>query len=164
MQALRDRRAWAWLGPIAEKECLWRFDRGTVARGAAIGAFVGIALPVAQIVVAALIALLLRANLPIAAALTFISNPFTVVPLLWLAHLVGSTVTGLEAGALPLPGGDIGWLEWLREAGLSVAAGLGVLATGAAALAYAGVAIGWRLRAWWRMRRRHADDRGDVSV
>src|SRR5262245_25602091 len=58
---------------------LWRLTRRSVPAGVAVGLFVGIFLmiPGLQIVGAALVAVPFRANIPIAAAMTFISNPAT---------------------------------------------------------------------------------------
>lgn len=58
---------------------LWRFTRTSVPRGTALGLFVGIffLLPGVQIAGVALLALPFRANIPIGAAMTFLSNPLT---------------------------------------------------------------------------------------
>src|SRR3546814_6575540 len=56
---------------------LWRFSRTSVRRGTALGLFVGIffLIPGVQILGVALLALPFRANIPIGAAMTFLSNP-----------------------------------------------------------------------------------------
>ncbi|HEY4542284.1 MAG TPA: DUF2062 domain-containing protein, partial [Noviherbaspirillum sp.] len=59
-----------------EHHSLWQFNRRAVAVGAAIGLFFGILIPFGQIVVSAFAAFFLRANLPVAAFATFITNPF----------------------------------------------------------------------------------------
>ena len=70
---------------------LWRFTRRSVPRGVAIGLFVGIFLmvPGLQIVGAALACMALRGNVPIAAAMTFLSNPATTPFFLVAAVNVG---------------------------------------------------------------------------
>ena len=70
------------LAPVAHRvlePSLWRFTRRSVPRGVALGLFVGIFLmiPGVQIAGAALLALPFRANIPVAAAMTFLSNPAT---------------------------------------------------------------------------------------
>src|SRR3546814_14331011 len=72
--------------PVAHRvlePSLWRFTRRSVPRGVALGLLVGIFLliPGVQIAGAALLALPFRANIPLAAAMTFLSNPATT-PLL----------------------------------------------------------------------------------
>ena len=63
---------------------LWRFTRRSVPRGVALGLFAGFIIPIGQIFLAAFLALPTRANVPIAAAVTFITNPLTVP--FWLEH------------------------------------------------------------------------------
>ncbi|MFM6854344.1 MAG: DUF2062 domain-containing protein, partial [Sphingopyxis sp.] len=66
---------------------LWRFSRRSVPRGVALGLFVGIFLliPGVQIAGVALLALPFRANIPVGAAMTFLSNPLTTPFLIWLS-------------------------------------------------------------------------------
>ena len=76
-----------WLRPIAHRILLpelWRFHRRSVPRGVALGIVVGVLMPVAQTVFAALFALPARANVPVAAVTTLITNPITTPPI-WLA-------------------------------------------------------------------------------
>ena len=65
-----------------------------MALGAALGVFFGFIIPVAQIFAAALVALVLRANLPVAAVSTLVSNPLTYGPIWVLAYRTGSAVLG----------------------------------------------------------------------
>lgn len=65
-----------------------------MALGAALGVFFGFMIPVAQILASALVALLLRANLPVAAVATLVSNPFTYAPIFVLAHRTGTVLLG----------------------------------------------------------------------
>ena len=71
-----------WLRPFGERvraSELWRFTRRSVPRGVFAGLFIGIFLmiPGLQIVGAAMLSIPMRANIPIAAAMTFLSNPAT---------------------------------------------------------------------------------------
>ena len=73
---------------------LWRFTRRSVPRGVALGLLVGIIVPFAQILFAALLSAPVRANVPLAALTTFVTNPFTT-PLIWVAaYWVGSGCCG----------------------------------------------------------------------
>ena len=56
--------------------------------------FFGFLIPVAQILASALFALLLRANLPVAAVATLVSNPFTYGPIFVLAYRTGAAILG----------------------------------------------------------------------
>ena len=84
-----------WLRPFGERvkrSDLWRFTRRSVPRGVFAGLFVGIFLmvPGLQIVGAALLSIPMRANIPIAAAMTFLSNPATTPFFLVAAIEVGN--------------------------------------------------------------------------
>jgi uncharacterized protein len=82
-----------WLKPIAAHLLdpkLWTAQHESVARGAAIGVFWAFVIPFAQIIFAAAHCVWWRANIPVAAAITFITNPFTVGFWLYLAYNVGS--------------------------------------------------------------------------
>jgi hypothetical protein len=65
-----------------------------VALGAALGVFFGFLIPVAQVLFSALFALLLRANLPVAAVSTLVSNPLTYGPIWVLAYRTGAALLG----------------------------------------------------------------------
>ena len=70
-----------------------------LARGAAIGIFWAFVLPAGQILAAVANSVWWRANIPVAAGLTLITNPFTIGFWLWLAYKAGSFGTGRTATA-----------------------------------------------------------------
>lgn len=100
-EALRAQRGLRWLGPLLERPWLWQFNRHTVAAGVGIGVFFGFIVPILQIACAAVFAVLLRANLPVAAASTLVSNPFTYAPIVVAAYHVGSALIGPPEGDVP---------------------------------------------------------------
>ncbi len=148
------------LRPVAHRVLapeLWRFTRRSVPRGVALGMIAGILVPFGQVAVAAVAALPFRANIPVAALTTFLTNPFTTPPLWVLAYWIGRWVLRLDvhvAGA-PVQQAATGWLQWFMEAGPATATGLLVLSIVFAVLGYALAALGWRV--WiarkWRNRR-----------
>ncbi len=82
------------LGPVLFDPLLWHVHRRNVAKGVAIGLFYGfMPLPV-QMFLAAVTALIVRANLPISLALVWISNPITIPPMLFFVYKVGSWLIG----------------------------------------------------------------------
>jgi uncharacterized protein len=100
-ESLEDNR---FLAPVAHRvlePSLWRFTRRSVPRGVALGLLVGIFLliPGIQIAGAALLALPFRANIPIAAAMTFLSNPATTPLILWASVYIGNWMLGRTADA-----------------------------------------------------------------
>ncbi|HXD01943.1 MAG TPA: DUF2062 domain-containing protein, partial [Novosphingobium sp.] len=83
---------------------LWRFTRRSVPRGVALGLFVGVMIPLAHFVVAAFLAVFLRANIPAAMLATFIGFPVIYVALVALAYKIGEWLLHLDAmtGIQPL--------------------------------------------------------------
>ena len=129
---------------------LWYLNRYNVARGLAVGLFVAM-LPVpGQTIFAALIAVLLRANLPIAVVAVWFTNPLTVVPIFYVNYLTGQWIIELLMVHQPA--------ELASSALLWQPLALGSLITGAllATLAYFVVLVLWRayVRLSWRNRRR----------
>ncbi len=145
----------SWLRPIAHRILLpelWRFHRRSVPRGVALGVLVGVLIPVAQTIFAALLALPVRANVPVAALTTFITNPLTTPPI-WIAgYWVGSWLLRLDAmtkaQALNKNVDEAtGWVQWLlSDAAPATALGLLVLSVIGAAIGYLVASFGWR---WW---------------
>jgi uncharacterized protein (DUF2062 family) len=68
---------------------LWHLNRRSVPRGLALGVFVSFILPVGQFALAALLAVPLRANVPLSAAATLVSNPLTFGPIYYAAYKTG---------------------------------------------------------------------------
>jgi uncharacterized protein (DUF2062 family) len=136
---------------------LWRFTRRSVPRGIALGLIVGIIVPFAQILFAALLSAPVRANVPLAALATFITNPFTT-PLIWVAaYWVGSLLLRIDAATIVAPVNTAiertelqQFLEWLTGATMVTAFGLVVIAAVAAAISYLTSVWVWR---WWTARK-----------
>jgi uncharacterized protein len=145
--------------PFARRHELWRFTRRSVPRGVAIGLLIGIfaMIPGVQIVGAALMCVPFRGNIPLAAAMTFLSNPATTPLILaasiYIGNLIGyhadvATFYGLYASGASLQT----WANWmLSDAAPALLVGLFLIATGASVLGYFISAIVWR---WWVGRKR----------
>lgn len=138
--------------PLARRPELFRFTRRSVPRGVAVGILVGIfaLIPGLQIIGAALMCVPVRGNIPLAAAMTFLSNPATtpliIAASIWLGNQMGfhadlSTFYSLyESGA-----GVRAWLYWL----LSDAAP--ALVIGLAIISIVSAVVGYFLAMWfWR--------------
>lgn len=143
-----------WMRPFAHRlvhPSLWHFNRWSVSRGIALGLFVGLLIPFGQIVLAALFALTLRANLLAASAATLVSNPLTFPAIYFAAYGFGSRVL---TGGSSAPAGPSD-LPWLIEVSAPTALGLFVFATAAAAIGYGAVHLAWKaqVRRRWKRRR-----------
>jgi uncharacterized protein len=154
-EAVRANAALRWMGPILNRPWLWKANRHTIASGAAIGLFFGVATPIAQIPLAALAAIFMRANLPVAVLCTLISNPLTFVPILVLAYTVGTSVLGVPADASTQAWATFD--DWMQNAGdiaSPLIAGMLILASVGALVAYSTVHLAWRINSYIVLRRR----------
>ena len=146
-----------WLRPFGSRvrrSDLWRFTRRSVPRAVFAGLFIGIFLmiPGLQIVGAALLAIPMRANIPIAAAMTFLSNPATT-PFFLIASLDVGRRLGFRADfetfeSLRTHHAGLGeWLSWLwSDAAPAMVSGLFLIGLGFALAGYIVSLVGWR---WW---------------
>lgn len=132
----------------------WRFTRRSVPRAVGLGTLVGIFLmiPGLQIIGATLVSLPFRANVPIAGAMTFLSNPATT-PFIMLASIWTGNQLGFHA--------DLATFEALRASGAGVTQWLGWLLSDAAPALLIGLLIigsvagliGYLVAGWvWRLR------------
>jgi hypothetical protein len=115
--------------------------------GVAIGLFIGFLIPVAQILLAAAAAVVLRANVPIAAAGTFVTNPLTVPPIYYAAYQLGAWATGTSATAAVSLADPVSVWESLGSIGLPLFTGLAITASFAAAASYLLISQIWIWRA-----------------
>lgn len=143
--------------------------------GVAVGIFFGLLVPIAQMPLSATAAVLLRANLPMAVASTFVTNPVTFGPVYYGAYRLGKVVLGeprvTESEAIakleraPSEEKDDGtpptWsqriaqgIDHLRTAGKPLAVGLAIIATLSGLLVYALVSGLWILKTRWERKRR----------
>ncbi len=133
---------------------VWRLNRRGVARGVALGLFAAFAVPVAQTPFAALFAMAARANLPVAAVSTFVTNPLTVPFVYYLAFIVGRSVLRIKDDAFLAIAPDAGAVErsltWVVSLAGPTYVGLLLFAAVGAAIGYMGVHLGWRI--WVRLR------------
>lgn len=124
---------------------IWHFNRRTVARAFAVGLFSAFIPIPGQMVLAAGLAIIFRANLPVSAALVWVTNPLTFPALFFTAYKFGAWImqTHLETFDFEL---TLNWLfTELQDRWQPFL--VGCFATGAlvGALGYISVMIYWRL-------------------
>ncbi|MEA3051661.1 MAG: uncharacterized protein QOG72_564 [Sphingomonadales bacterium] len=146
-----------WIKPFGQRVLhseFWRFTRRSVPRGVGVGLLVGIfvMIPGLQIVGSALMCIPFRGNIPIAALMTFLSNPFTT-PFILLASLEIGAKLGFRTDiasfyALRDSGAGLGaWGKWLlSDAAPALVSGLFIIAFGTALVGYLASILIWR---WW---------------
>lgn len=171
-ESLRQYRFLKPFAPYLDRHFLWQFNRKSVAGGLAVGLFFGILSPFAQILLAAIGAIVLRVNLPVAAFATLSTNPLTVPPLYYAAYQLGSFLTASDEDIRHLAGSGTAqnyydqlgqvlrsfplFIEWALSFGLPLMLGLAIIATVSAILGYVAVSLLWQLsvRLRWHKRRR----------
>jgi len=163
-QKVSSHKMLRWLGPTLTRPSLWQANRRSIALGLAIGVFMGLIIPLAQIPLAAIGAVLLRANLPIAMVSTLVTNPFTFAPLYFLAYRLGDYILGfgtptlteamIDAQVAEMSTGIMGWIERIADIGAPLFTGLFVLASVMSVLTYFVVSLLWRLGVLLRHRKR----------
>lgn len=161
-EQLEGNRWLRWLAPWFGQPALWRWSRHGVALGVALGVFFGVLIPLAQIPLSAAAAVLLRANLPAAAASTLVSNPITFAPIYIAAYKLGEALTGEEAAPpkkRPAAEAHAAWTQHLLDLGKPLLLGLGLMAVLAAAASYAAVSLIWLAVGALRRRRHRAQGR-----
>jgi hypothetical protein len=163
---VRANRYLAWLGAWLHHPNLWHLNRGSVAGGFAIGLAAGLVPGPLQMLTAALLAIPLKKNLPVALLTTLYTNPFTIVPLYLLAIAYGRMLLGAGSHPVTVEPYEWDWAHWIDSLqalahwtlslGRPLAAGLVALALTFAAVGYCTVQLAWRVYVVlaWRARAR----------
>lgn len=165
-ETVRGHRHLRLFAPLLRHPNLWHLNRHSVAGGVAVGLFGALIPGPLQMLTAAILAILLRVNLPVALATTLLSNPLTWPVIVVAAYAIGAFITGERMNEVrPFEfdwlHGDWGqllpmMLDWFMGMGETFLIGLLILAVLLAALGYGAVQLGWRLYllAYVRRRRR----------
>lgn len=137
---------------------LWCLNRRSVTGAVAVGLFTGwLPLP-GQMMLAALLAALLRVHVPLSVVLVWFSNPLTFAPLGYLAWRAGSMVlgaTGPSDGAVERDS-LLTLVTGLGEAWPTVLAGCLLCAACSAVAGFGAAQVAWRVLAVRRWRARPA--------
>jgi uncharacterized protein (DUF2062 family) len=165
---IRDREsilASRWLKPFAHlftHPTLWHLNRRSVPRALAIGFFVAFIIPLGQFALAALVAVAMRANVPLAAAATLISNPLTFPPIYFAAYRVGFFLLPNSSAGIGDVAQSIG--STLLDVSGPTALGLLIFAIVSAVLGHVAGTIWWRINLLRRWRRRHRRSFADKAA
>ena len=139
---------------------LWHLDRESVARGVAIGIFIGI-VPIIpfQTLLAIFLSIFLRGNFPVAFITSWISNPITFIPILYLIYYVGDLVLGKNGGVvvqdvtLKFSNFSVFWSSfsaWFYQFGKAFFVGLPIVSIGAAIIGYLMVTLIWHVTVFFK--------------
>jgi uncharacterized protein (DUF2062 family) len=166
-ESVRANKYLAWMdtwGGGLHHPNLWHLNRHSVAGGFAIGLFSGLVPGPLQMLTAALLAIPLKKNLPVALVTTLYTNPLTIAPLYLLAYGYGRLLLGASHHPVMVQSFEWDWahwidsceamIHWMLSLGAPLGVGLVALALTLAALGYATVSLGWRAYVGWKWRAR----------
>lgn len=160
-ERIKQNKSLRFMGTMLHDPNLWHLNRHSVARAMAVGLFVAM-LPIPmQMLLSAVIAMPLRANLPISIGLVWLTNPVTMPAVFYIQYKIGSMLLGAPERSMPM---ELS-LTWLTSEIHLIWQPLllGAVLIGAvlAAVGYAGTMLYWRIwvgRNWQKRklrRRRH---------
>jgi uncharacterized protein (DUF2062 family) len=143
---------------------VWHINRHSIAKGTAIGLLIAfVPLPM-QMLLAAFLSIMLRANLPIAVALTWVTNPFTFLPINFVIFKVGEFVLNDHSAYYVMQSfqfKDKSWhdiatqfISWLQSIGKPYLIGLPVVAVSLSIIGYFTVGTAWRIAIYQRLKYR----------
>jgi len=155
------------LGNLLLNQNLWHLNRRSVSRAIAVGFFSAWLPSIGQMPFAAILAMIVKANIPIAILLIFLSNPLTIPPMVYAAYRLGAwilatpfdasmidftTISGLTDGLLQV------WQPFLL--GCLVAASISAL------IGYVGGWYAWRYLVIyrWRKRKQHRKESAGIDT
>ena len=81
------------------RDYLWEFNQSTVTKATWIGVFWAVMPMPLQMLPAVVFAILFRANILVAIAWVWVSNPFTMLPILYASYYLGCHALGIEFSA-----------------------------------------------------------------
>ncbi|SDT99915.1 DUF2062 domain-containing protein [Halopseudomonas salegens] len=147
------------LGSMLHDPNLWHLNRHSVARGMALGLFNGM-LPIPlQMLLSAILAVPLRANLPISVALVWVSNPVTMPALFFFQYKLGAWLLGTEEHSIPMRL-SLSWImAEIQHFWQPLLAGALIMGIGLAIIGYAGTMLYWRFwvsRSWHQRKLRRS--------
>ena len=158
-ETIHEHRLLRPFAPHLTNPSLWRMTRRSVPRGVALGLFVGVIIPFMHTVIAALLAVPVRANVAVAAVFTLVVNPLTIPLMYFAAYRIGSWELHHDAAvvnpaAAERFSGELSrLLFWVHHASGPIALGILTIATVSAIVGYLAASLIWSL--WSRSRWRH---------
>jgi len=137
-------KALEFLGDKLHRPNLWHLNRRSVSMAFAIGLWAMYTPPLPwQMAIAGVLAIYFNANLPIAVALVWITNPVTWIPLYYAAYKVGALALGQGSFRFE-EFSQLFSIEKVWELGAPLLLGCFILMNTGAALGYFGIQYIWR--------------------
>ena len=145
-ESIKHNRSLRFLGNLIHDSNLWQLNRHSIARAVAVGLFWAMIPMPMQMLAAALVAIPLRANLPLSIGLVWLTNPLTMPPIFYATYKLGAWLLGSPAVSMP----DKFSLQWVMEVTTThwqpLYFGSLVAAIVLSTVGYFGTLLYWR---WW---------------
>jgi len=143
-ETIKAIKALEFLGDKLHRPNLWHLNRRSVSMAFAIGLWAMYTPPLPwQMAIAGVLAIYFNANLPIAVALVWITNPVTWIPLYYAAYKVGALALGQGSFRFE-EFSQLFSIEKVWELGAPLLLGCFILMNTGAALGYFGIQYIWR--------------------
>ncbi|WDE03807.1 DUF2062 domain-containing protein [Thalassomonas viridans] len=131
-------------GELLHNPNLWHLNRRSVAKAFAVGLFFAFVPVPFQMILAAGIAIIVHANLPLSIALVWITNPLTMPAIFYFCYLVGTWVLGEQQQEFAFEATWQWVVDSLSTIGPAFILGCGVLAVVFSIIGYFGIQALWR--------------------
>ena len=144
LDSVKEEKILKIFGPAVLQANLWHINKKSVSRGFAIGAFCAfLPIPGIQMLLAAFLSITFAANLPLAVILTWITNPFTYIPIAYFAIKIGELFISAES-AYQIKSEQINILTDLMQYWEPLFLGSFILSIISSLLSYILIRIYWR--------------------
>ena len=100
-ELIRGQKCLRFLGPLLHSPNLWHLNRRSVSRAMGMGLFAAFVPIPLQMVLAAALAIWVRANLPISVGLVWLTNPITMPPVFYCTYKMGAWLMHVPPITLP---------------------------------------------------------------
>jgi len=144
-------------GDLLHNPNLWHLNRRSVAKAFAVGLFFAFIPVPFQMVLAAGFAIIVHANLPLAVALVWITNPLTIPAIFYACYIVGTWLIGAKEKEFVFEASWQWIIDSLSTIGPAFLLGCGVLAILFSLLGYFAIQGLWRysvLKEWKKRKNR----------
>ena len=144
-----------WLRTTIAQPMVWHLNRRSVSGGVAVGLFVSWVPVPLQMLLAAILAAVLRVHVPVSVVMVWFTNPLTFAPLLYAAWRSGSMILGRPVLAEPLSFSGSSILTSAGNAWPTLMVGMLFCACISAVLGFCATMLIWRIHAVrrWRIRK-----------
>ncbi|SMN16353.1 FIG01199889: hypothetical protein [uncultured Candidatus Thioglobus sp.] len=93
---LKNHKHLGWLSKHLHNASLWNFNRKSISKAFAVGLFCAFVPVPFQMLLAAPASIIFGANLPLAIALVWITNPITIPPIYYGCYKLGAWILGVQ--------------------------------------------------------------------